>query len=150
MYIEYSIHRRYTDWDVPPITNGNHQDYHIFLAGIYRCLGFRVYHQQIHTWWTTQCFKRKTSTSWTFWSPGATFVGYVHSHQLQEESPEKKPLEIQGITTSESLCVYSLRIQICPKKGITPIFLFWGWDWDHQSYSREGSGFLGIVGLTPM
>ena len=22
----------------------------------------------------------------------------------------------------------ALRIQICPKKGITPIFLFWGWD----------------------
>ena len=20
----------------------------------------------------------------------------------------------------------------------------WGWDWDHQSYSREGSGFLGV------
>ena len=35
------------------------------------------------------------------------------------------------------------RIQICPKKGISPTFLFWGWDWDHQSYSRERSGFLG-------
>ena len=23
--------------------------------------------------------------------------------------------------------------------------LWWGWDWDHQSYSREGSGFLGTV-----
>jgi len=22
----------------------------------------------------------------------------------------------------------TLRIQICPEKGITPIFLFWGWD----------------------
>ena len=30
----------------------------------------------------------------------------------------------------------SLSIQVCPKK-------FWGWDWDHQSYSGEGSGFLG-------
>ena len=40
--------------------------------------------------------------------------------------------------------VLSLRIQICPEKGITPIFLFWGWDWDHQSYSREGSGSLGF------
>ena len=28
----------------------------------------------------------------------------------------------------------TLSIQVCPKK-------FWGWDWDHQSYSREGSGF---------
>ena len=32
----------------------------------------------------------------------------------------------------------SLRIQVCPKKGISPTILFWGWDWDHQS------GFLGI------
>ena len=39
----------------------------------------------------------------------------------------------------------SLRIQICPKKGICSIFLFWGWDWDDQSYSREGSGFLGYI-----
>ena len=37
----------------------------------------------------------------------------------------------------------SRRIQICPKKKISPIILFWGRDWDHQSYSREGSGFLG-------
>ena len=40
----------------------------------------------------------------------------------------------------------SLRIEICPKKGISTIIstlLFWGWDWDHQSYSREGSRFLG-------
>ena len=41
--------------------------------------------------------------------------------------------------------IYSLRIQICPKKGISLIILLWGWDWDHQSHSREGSGFLGIV-----
>ena len=32
---------------------------------------------------------------------------------------------------------------MCPKKGINPTILLWGWDWDHQSYSREGSGFLG-------
>ena len=38
----------------------------------------------------------------------------------------------------------SIRIQVCPKKGISPAIL-WGWDWDHQSYSREGSGFLGYV-----
>ena len=37
----------------------------------------------------------------------------------------------------------TLRIQICPKEGISPIFLFWGWDWDHQTYSREGYGSLG-------
>ena len=38
-----------------------------------------------------------------------------------------------------------LSIQVCPKEGISPTILFWGWDWDHQSYSREGSGFLGIL-----
>ena len=33
---------------------------------------------------------------------------------------------------------HALRIQVCPKKGITPTVLFEGWDLDHQSYSREG------------
>ncbi len=48
----------------------------------------------------------------------------------------------------------SLRIQVCPKKGINPTVLLWGWDWDHQSYSREGSGCLGNSksqsGFTPL
>ena len=39
--------------------------------------------------------------------------------------------------------VYSLRIQVCPKKGINPTVLLLGWDWDHQTYSREGYGSLG-------
>ena len=43
----------------------------------------------------------------------------------------------------------SLRIQICPKNGIFPTILFWGWDLDHQSYSRDGSGFLGYFILPP-
>ena len=33
---------------------------------------------------------------------------------------------------------------IRPKKGINPTILLWGWDWDHQTYSREGYGSLGI------
>ena len=37
----------------------------------------------------------------------------------------------------------TLRIQICPKKGINPTILLWGWDWDHQTYSREWHGSLG-------
>ena len=40
--------------------------------------------------------------------------------------------------------VYTLRIQVCPKKRIDPTILLWGWDWDHQTYSREGYGSLGI------
>ena len=30
---------------------------------------------------------------------------------------------------------HPLRIQVCPKKGINPTILLWGWDWDHQTYS---------------
>ena len=37
----------------------------------------------------------------------------------------------------------TLSIQLCPKKGINPTILLWGWDWDHQTYSREGYGCLG-------
>ena len=38
----------------------------------------------------------------------------------------------------------ALRIQTCPKNGISPTILFWGWYLDHQTYSRDGSGFLGL------
>ena len=34
---------------------------------------------------------------------------------------------------------------MCPKKGINPAILLWGWDWAHQNYSREGYGYLGLV-----
>ena len=37
----------------------------------------------------------------------------------------------------------ALRIQVCPKKETISTILFWGWDLDHQSYSRQRSGFLG-------
>ena len=43
------------------------------------------------------------------------------------------------------LVCFSLRIQVCPKKGIIPTYLFQGWEWNPQSYPREGSGFLGSV-----
>ena len=39
----------------------------------------------------------------------------------------------------------TLKIQVCPKKGINPTILLWGWDWDHQTYSREGYGSLGML-----
>ena len=32
---------------------------------------------------------------------------------------------------------------MCPKKGINPTILLWGWDWEHQTYSREGYGSFG-------
>ena len=34
---------------------------------------------------------------------------------------------------------------VCPKKGINPTILLWGWDWDHQTYPREGYGSLGMM-----
>ena len=40
--------------------------------------------------------------------------------------------------------VFSLRIQVSDKEGISRIILFWWWDWNPQSYSREVSGFLGF------
>ena len=41
--------------------------------------------------------------------------------------------------------VTSLRIQVSPKEGMSLISLFWGWDWNPQSYSGEVSGFLGLI-----
>ena len=38
----------------------------------------------------------------------------------------------------------TLRSQEYPIGGISPI-LFWGWDWNPQSYSGDGIGFLGEV-----
>ena len=31
---------------------------------------------------------------------------------------------------------YTLGIQVCPKKGINPTILLWGWDWDHQTLGK--------------
>ncbi len=55
---------------------------------------------------------------------------------------------LSEVTVPES--ELSLRIQVCPKKGISPTIPFWGWDLDHQSYSREGSGFLGYRKFSPL
>ena len=46
---------------------------------------------------------------------------------------------------SQTISCVSLRILVSPKEGISPIILFWGWDWNPQSYSREVSGVLGSV-----
>ena len=59
---------------------------------------------------------------------------------------------ILGVAWSNLMSIFSkglkpptrpLRIQVSPKEGISPIILFWWWDWNPQSYSREVSGFLG-------
>ena len=51
------------------------------------------------------------------------------------------------LATCSGLIDVSLRIQVCPKKGISPTILFWRWDFDHQSYSRDGSGSLGFISI---
>ena len=33
---------------------------------------------------------------------------------------------------------FPLSIQVCPKKGINPAILWWGWDWEHQTYENSG------------
>ena len=63
--------------------------------------------------------------------------------------PRNKWPKIMG-NWGEISPLYALRIQICPKKRISPIILFWGWDRDHQSYSREGSGFLETWNCGPL
>ena len=61
-------------------------------------------------------------------------------------SKSKKVATMASVCPSDvsSLKKHTLRIQLCPKKGINPTILLWGWDWDHQTYSREGYGSLGI------
>ena len=48
--------------------------------------------------------------------------------------------------------LYTLRIQVCAKKGITPTFLFFsdGIGTQNILFEREGSGFLGISYFTPI
>ena len=67
--------------------------------------------------------------------------------------PNSKPHEVLGRLGLHFLLrflqkitwLYTLRIQVSPKEGISPIILFWWWDWNPQSYSiREVSGFLGM------
>ena len=44
-------------------------------------------------------------------------------------------LRLRGYNNCKLPVAYNqpLSIQVCPKKGINPTILLWGWDWDHQS-----------------
>ena len=50
---------------------------------------------------------------------------------------------ISLLTRGRFAPIQTLRIQVCPKEWISLIILWWGWDWDHQTYSREGYGSFG-------
>ena len=103
----------------------------------------------------------------TFWIIPAFFYGGFPVPDFKSEglsgfhgtSPNRLPLRVDSSPEKQTVTemapldwVYrnwqhTLRIQVCPKKGIISTILCpmtWGWDLDHQSYSREGSGFLGI------
>ena len=68
----------------------------------------------------------------------------LHSDcDYQEKTQYKKAWKSTDGNTGRSESCGFLRIKVCSKKWINPIMLLWGWDWDHQTYSREGSGFLG-------
>ena len=97
------------------------------------------------------------------WIHGSGQIGSYHanigkSHQTKSLKPStesswidlhlnkyQSPLEIHPSKCLLLVNYHALRIQIYPKKGISPTILLRGWDWDHQSYSTEGSGFLGIL-----
>ena len=89
-----------------------------------------------------------------------------------QEAPVKRPLKIsitkakaaplappKGKVTPWKACLSNVELvfgllklnglkgsRYVLRKGISPTILLWGWDWDHQSYSREESGFLGGCG----
>ena len=65
------------------------------------------------------------------------FLGWKRC-QMMPETQKKCPWWIHGTGIS-------LRIQVCPKKWINPTIVLWGWDWDHQTYCREGYGSLGYL-----
>ena len=54
---------------------------------------------------------------------------------------------VSWVQINKSCWQLSLSIQICRKKGINPTIVLWRWDWDHQTYSREGYGSLGYSKL---
>ena len=76
--------------------------------------------------------------AWKMKSPKGQYLSFDHAWKSQEviQHTHRKDLLPKKINP--------LRIQICPKKGISPVILLWGWDLDHQTYSREGYGSLGI------
>ena len=90
------------------------------------CFGFYRTHLWFR-WWSPTCRVARHDTMEARQAP----------EQVSGMSRRDEDVKIWMFTT-----LWTLRIQIYPKKGISPVILFWGWDWDHQSYSRDGSGFL--------
>ena len=65
--------------------------------------------------------------------------------QMEPKPPESFNILQVGYSEYTTQCIEpTLRIQVSPKEGISPIILFWGWDLNPQSYSREVSGVLGL------
>ena len=78
---------------------------------------------------------------WAVWCVPLTCARPHESRWLLlEERTEMFIARSNEVVNSKTLRIrlYVLRIRDFPE----PI-LFWGWDWDHESYSREVSGVLG-------
>ena len=122
----------------------------VFVALILNCWTLRILTPQKWLFWGPApllCRFKPTSNAS---SSSAAWPGNIVTcaREKLNSTPDKNWgwSSLRGISfIMGNINIYSLRIQICPKKGISAIFLFWGWDWDHQSYSREGYGSLGTI-----
>ena len=56
--------------------------------------------------------------------------------------PSEAPKSLYIFWWSIELQTNTLSIQVCPKKGINPRILLWGWDSDHQSYEFSGGVWI--------
>ena len=81
---------------------------------------------------------------WPIWSINPLGISVEYSATLSSFIIQHFMHEHWVVELWKSL---TLRIQVCPKKGINPTILLLGWDWDHQTYSREGYGSLGLITL---
>ena len=68
---------------------------------------------------------------------------FLSKAMATKDAVKKEAAKKESVTWRLKETEESLRIQVSPKEGISPVILLWGWVWDPESYSREGSGFLG-------
>ena len=82
---------------------------------------------------------------YSYWTPQKNRMGANEGPRPSTYGKHNHPLKVEGNVGSHGIATYlPLRIQVSPKEGISPIILFWWWDWNPQTYSREVSGFLGF------
>ena len=85
--------------------------------------------------------------TWPSWSDYWHFDLWRQTSNLSSDEPLQGGEYCQLLSQLNWLrYVKTLRIQICPKNGISSqknlLYLLWGWDWDHQSSSIGGVWIL--------